>query len=257
MELVADTLMAQDVVKPTLAWAVFFASVYFTSRLVSPALFAHVKGMNASDRSYWAASVVSTVNGAITAPLAWKAALHGADVGFDVTNSWSVTACNVMLGYTTWDSMLLIWHRNEWKGLGMYFVHHFGALSSWGAGAFSGLGHNLVVPVLYLEATAPFTNLRWVLSAAGLKDTTLYIVNGFMMFLSFFILRICFNWWLFLQRVWVQRDTFGELPLWFRFIVLTLFPVNLMLQMMWFQKICKGIFALLFGSGSKSSKKAK
>ena len=44
----------------------------------------------------------------------------------------------------------------------------------------------IAIPVQLFEATQPFTNGRWFLHTAGYKDTTLYLVNGAMMFISFF-----------------------------------------------------------------------
>ena len=121
----------------------------------------------------------------------------------------------------------------------------------------SGYSQSLTVCVLFLEATGPFVNARWFLSAHGYKASALYLANGVVMFVLFFALRVVFNWWLAITRFVFQWDAFvGEQP---RYIVaadLLFFPINLFLQLLWFQKIVKGILALL-GGGAASKSKAK
>merc|ERR1711871_1930270 len=133
---------------------------------------------------------------------------------------------------------------NEWNGFGMYTVHHVASLLSWGIAGATGLLHNVLVPILLLEATGPFTNMRWCLHTAGYKETKTYIVNGVMMFLSFFVLRVVFNWWLWFQRVVMQHEEVMVLPPYIKFLTWCLFPVNLVLQLLWFQKILNGVLAL-------------
>ena len=93
----------------------------------------------------------------------------------------------------------------EWGGFGMYAVHHTATLLGWGTAAVTGFCHNLAIPAQLFEATGPFTNLRWFLSAAGLKSTKLYLANGVAMFLSFLVLRVVFNIWLCVVRFGTRR----------------------------------------------------
>ena len=86
----------------------------------------------------------------------------------------------------------------------LYAVHHAGSILAWGLCAVSGYAHVIAVPALLFEATAPFVNGRYFLATAGLKESLLYRVNGVLMFLSFFVVRIVFNWWLYLSRFWWQ-----------------------------------------------------
>ena len=157
-----------------------------------------------------------------------------------------------------WRLLPLLYHRKDWSGVKMYLVHHVASLATWGTAAASGYVHNTVVPVLLLEFTGPFVNARWFLSTAGYKDTTLYLVNGVFMFLSFFTLRVVFNWWLFLTRFVLHWDEFSLTPLYIRVECLVLFPINLCLQLLWFQKILMGVLALLRGgkAGKAEAKKA-
>ena len=116
---------------------------------------------------------------------------------------------------------------------------------SWGVAASTGYAHSVAVPVLLLEITGPFTNMRWFLHTAGLKDTTLYLVNGVCMTISFFMLRVVFNWWLFITRFISQREAYLMQPIWIRYFYYFLFPTNLALQLLRFKKIIDGVLNLL------------
>ena len=88
----------------------------------------------------------------------------------------------------------------------------------------------------------------WFLATAGLKDTKLYVLNGVMMFLSFFVLRIVLNTYQFFLRFFWQYGLFAAaIPPWMRLLCYPLYMINLSLQFMWFSKIYKGIKAVLFG----------
>ena len=97
--------------------------------------------------------------------------------------------------------------------------------------------------------------MRWFLHTAGLKDTKLYLVNGIIMTVSFFVLRVVFNWWLFVTRFIIQREAFLLQPAWMRWFYYFLFPTNLALQLLWFKKIMDGVLKLLGGGGSGAKAK--
>ena len=43
-----------------------------------------------------------------------------------------------LLGYTAWDTLPLLYYRNEWSGIGMYIIHHTATLLGWGTAAITG-----------------------------------------------------------------------------------------------------------------------
>ena len=240
---------AEDIALACLPWAAFYGIVFGASRVLGPALFAHCRNLDAPGRSYWAESVVSTVNSLVLTPMAWRASeetdLLNLATSFSAATPLTTLCCVAMCGYTAWDTLLVVRYRREWSGFGMYAVHHAGSILAWGLCAVTGYAHVIAVPALLMEATGPFVNLRYFLSTAGLKEGKLYLVNGVLMFFSFLVTRVIFNWWLYLSRFWWQRELMWQLP---PAIVLSfnlLFPVNLLLQMMWFAKITKGVLAVL------------
>ena len=60
-----------------------------------------------------------------------------------------------------------------------------------------GLGHCFLALTLTLTLTLALT-------LTLTQESLLYRVNGVLMFLSFFVVRIVFNWWLYLSRFWWQ-----------------------------------------------------
>ena len=242
-------------------WIAFYATLFFAARALGPRLFSTCAKMTPADQSYWAASVASVVNCLVLVPMAAAASvglpLLSRDAPFTINSPLSTSCCCAMVGYTVYDLAPLLYHRAEWGGVGMYLVHHVCTVLSWGITAASGYSHALSVPVLFLETTGPFVNARWFLSQHGYKDTKLYVANGIAMFLAFFALRVVFNWGLAIARFWLQYDAFfGTQPTYVIASILLFYPINLVLQLMWFQKILKGILALLLSGGGSKKKKA-
>ena len=247
------------VVRGSAPWAALYATLFFGARALGPRAFATCARMKPADRSYWAASVASVVNCLVLVPMAAAASralpLLSPSAPFTINSPLSTRACVAMVGYTAYDLGPLLYHRAEWGGVGMYLVHHVCTVLSWGITAASGYSHALSVPVLFLEATGPFVNARWFLSQHGYKDTALYLANGVAMFVLFFALRVVFNWGLAITRFWLQWDAFfGTQPTYVIASILLFYPINLLLQLMWFQKILKGILALLRGGSSQKKK---
>jgi len=245
------------VVMASLPWTVMYASIFFASRLFGPAMIPHVAKLKEADLSYWAITMCSMVNSFVLTPLGYRACKESgywnADAPFTVSSQLGWTCCVALCGYTLWDSIILIYYRKEWTGINMYIMHHIGVFAAWGTAAATGLVLNIVVPICVLEATGPFVNLRWLLSTAGLKDSKLYIYNGAVMFVSYFLLRVVFNTWLCFTRLWVQRDALFQLPMGIYTLTIACVPANLGVQYLWFSMILKGIIKLLFGKKDKKA----
>ena len=247
-----------DCARSVLPWAAFYAGIFAFSRLLSPKIFLHVHALSESNRSYWAASIVSTANALVLVPMASmacsEAGLLAVDASFTVTTPLSTTCCHAMLGYIAWDTLPLLWYARKWSGSGVYLLHHAGSLAGWGTAVMTGVGHNMALPMQLLEVTAPFTNLRWFLATAGMKNTKLYIANGVAMFLSFLAARIIFILWLYVVRFGIQHDSFRKMPGWLQADAVIVFTLNLVLQFTWFSKISKAIRVLLIAPPKSSGK---
>jgi len=229
----------------TIPWLLYYSLTYFIAGVVGPKLFSYCAKKEGADLSLWKAYANSMLNAIFITPLAWQTGMHKTDIGFREVSPLSTLCCHSFLGYIIWDWILLIRYRKEWKNMSLYHLHHAAVVLGWGASVITGFGHNTVVPALLLEGTGPFTNGRWFLSQSGYKDSTLYLVNSICMFLSFFILRVVFNFFLCIQRLIIQREEFSTASVPLQILLICLYVVNLMLQLHWFKKILSGAIALL------------
>lgn len=105
-----------------------------------------------------------------------------------------------------------------------------------------GQGDCLLGTSFLVEASTPFVSFRVILSHLGLKDSTMYVVNGVFMLISFFLCRVSIFPILY---VWYSRlagiSSLLSTPLWVHLAVAGLwFP-----QLLWFCKMVKGSIKLI------------
>ena len=116
-----------------------------------------------------------------------------------------------------------------------------------------GYGSGLVIPCVIVEATAPFVNGRWFLDKIGWRSSTLYIINGAMITILWFLLRIVFMGWFLFQYVYVKWDELmGYNDISHVIVVLSGFVGGYGLQVIWFQKIVSGMMKILSTTKPKS-----
>jgi hypothetical protein len=213
-----DTLLGYAQVLPGVATQVApyfagYAALFLSAWILGPRLFPSCAALDDPGRGYWSSSAMSMVNGFILSYMCLtecaSSGIHlTSDFHFTTPSSYRIVHC--LLGYILVDLCALLKWRKAWKPW-VYFLHH--GLAIWGYVACSahGICHNCAVPVVLAEGTAPFANGRWFLSTAKLKQTTLYNVNGVMILVSWFFLRVYLLGWLGWQRLHVQSDTFFAL----------------------------------------------
>jgi len=109
----------------------------------------------------------------------------------------------------------------------------------------NGLGDCLIGAVLLMEASTPFVSARVILVYFGMKETTLYVINGLLMLVTFFLCRVVLLPSLYM---WYSASTgLGVMP------SLMVMPahchiatISLWLpQLVWFNKMVKGSIKLL------------
>jgi hypothetical protein len=175
-----------------------------------------------------------------------------------LTTTASVQCCDIFLGYLMADSVNLLWYLKSWPGSGAYVWHHGSALLCWGVMRVRGHVHMNAVGLLLCEGTAPFVNGRWFLATLNMKDGLLYMINGVILVLSFFLLRVVLMGWVFLRTLVVLRTPFLALPTSSQLIVVFGVCVGYPLQLVWFKKLAVGCYKVLRGKGESegSAKKA-
>ena len=212
------------------------------------------KNLADADVAYWASSCVSTLHSLIIVPLAYLA-MEPLWFATDLiaTTDASHRAIDIFIGYIIQDSLPLLWYRQQWSGSGIYICHHAASYICWSLMGVRGHGHAVAVGLLLVEATAPFVNGRYFLSMLDRRDGLLYVINGVLMAVSFFLLRIVFMGWLLFRNIIYLNAAFLALPASTVTVVVVGVGVGYPMQWLWFSKICSGLLKVL-KSASKAPK---
>eukprot|EP00466_Bigelowiella_natans_P009045 jgi/Bigna1/37808/e_gw1.22.118.1 len=200
-------------------------------------------------KSYWAASIVSTLHGFAITYWAFCAICEGnlwTSEDFFAHTPATTACCHVLLGYIFSDLLLALYYGAQWPGNVANVIHHTITVYSFGDMCTNKFAHGMAVMVMLLEATTPFINFRWFLSELGMKDShpKLYLVNGLIMTIGWFILRICFCAWIGL-RILMMRDQVKELGHLQLGTCIVTYGVGYGLQVFWFNKIMRGAMKIL------------
>jgi len=96
------------------------------------------------------------------------------------------------------------------------------------------------------EFTTPFVNQRWFLEILGWKETGLYSVAGFLMWLSWSLVRIPLVP-LTGYLLYINISKFGEAPIIIPFVCVFNYIMISILNSYWYYLISKGLIRVLFG----------
>lgn len=226
-----------------LIWHVCFWVCVLVAKLWSPTY----NKLDRPMKSYWAASMVSNVHAIY---ICWQCTLAAREL--DIFNShdfWHATprssaAFAAFLGYLASDLMLTLFYTSKWSGYIANIIHHTIGLVCWYQLLVGGYGHMFGVSGILLEVTTPFINQRFFMDKAGQKNTTLYVINGAIVTILWFLIRICFFTWVGFRVFMFRSDLFTLRAYQVATVVLS-FVGAFALQIFWFSKIVKGILKVL------------
>ena len=167
-------------------------------------------------------------------------------------NYYQVKLLAFFLGYMFYDVTLLLIFMNQFPaGILETLLHHlfsvYGATVGIVCGRFLGV---LCAVTLLTEFSTPFVNIRWALYFHKKTDTTAYMINGWIMTVSFFLCRIVYNFYLifylcypgWMELDWSQDSNFFKFLL--AFSTLT-YPCLYLLNIYWFTLMIKGAIKLM------------
>jgi hypothetical protein len=109
---------------------------------------------------------------------------------------------------------------------------------------------------MFTEATTPFINLRWFFDVSGMKSSPLYLINGLIMFVGWYTIRICMQYWMaynFNYEVYFVVPHIIN-PFVKLIFIPTLQPLALGLNTYWGYKIGKGFMRAIFPSQKPKQK---
>ena len=143
---------------------------------------------------------------------------------------------NFSIGFLAFDFLMMLIYRHEFEW--NFVVHHFVSIVAFYCCSTRGVFPYIALFRLTSEGSTPFLNLRWFLLTLNKKTSKLYLYNGVLLVLSFFIVRICTifpNWYTFFSLI--DTHEFHSIELKFKFVcVLSCVPLDA-LNLFWFSKI--------------------
>jgi hypothetical protein len=108
----------------------------------------------------------------------------------------------------------------------------------------SGGSQGIVLLMVATEASTPFVNMRWFLHESGMKEGSLYLINGLLMILVFFVCRIVPTPFIFYKFIVQWNDMVSQnFPVVFATILLPIMITTL--NYYWFYKMISGLISVL------------
>ena len=206
-----------------------------------------------SECDYWDASAVSSVHGVLVSTCGFYVLWTEEDMftkGYSYESPMTLLCVKIIVGYLLSDLFLGLTHL-DWPGTSMILFHHMLGIFSMTYTAVYHYGMGIIVCLVTLEATSPFVNFRWFFDKSGLRHSapTLYLVNGAMITISWFLLRICFYGWAiyyYIFVLWSELLSYNNHL--HTFVVVFGIAGGYVLQVVWFKKIFAGMMKALSAS---------
>ena len=230
----------------------YFALAFAASRaltpLIAPVTYARL-GKTRGQCSYWDESVASAANG-LMAPVLAAVALWRAPSLMTSPDAFLCTpdSCRTVIYFMSWivyDLLVMLWHIRDWPHTGAMMVHHVSAIAAWALYLEGGYGHAINLVGLLCELTGPTMNMRYFLSEAEMKSSTLYMVNGLAFVLVWLAVRILFAIPAGIFIIYNQHSSLLALPLWRHVCFALFFLVGCCLNCFWGQKLLVGALKIL------------
>ena len=228
-------------------WFCYWQALYLFLRFFfNPRMFATYKTLDSSAKSYWTASMISSIMAVVVVCMASQTFYElDAANDFFTRSETSTKTIYIFVGYLMCDLVLSIIYMSAWPRWQVILLHHIVGLASMCVVVSSTFGHGMAMRMMATEITAPFVNQIYFFTTSGMKASRLYTVNGIIVVLLYFPFRILNMTWI-AWRCYVMRDQLSRVPLLSLNIVAWSFVVTFVLQILWFHKIAQGALKLLY-----------
>jgi len=234
-----------------------FQGIYWTSKVTANRFSGKYRSLTPYDQNQWAQFVCSFVKGSVVCatiyPIVWKNWPKIFDVeSFDggIKGSGTELPLYVFLGYALSDTSSVLSHFDRSKGDTSMLIHHIITAGGWIYLLTLDFGRDLACIACMVEFTTPLLALRWFMALYDLKPHRLYVANG---------LLILVAWWVF--RVFLYIGFFGyklcfimQLNMPRDVPVVIAWAVGSALQLLWAYKLTIGFFEVMKEIGKKKKK---
>eukprot|EP00439_Symbiodinium_sp_Y106_P074878 s466_g14.t1 len=235
---------------PTLASAACWQASFWLARVAAPHWLPHFGCLDSAkgEKAYWAASFTGLLHAVVLVVLCVMALLDKPDLlsstDFFQETDMTQLCCQVFMGYILQDLFLSIYFGSAWPGWQTNLIHHVLVLVVWWQLTAGRYAQGPATVAMLCEFSTPFVAMRWFLDRAGMKSSTLYIVNGMTMLISFLIFRVILYSYM-LVRIYHMQDGFLRIPVLNRCLFLLGYFGGAALQYFWFFKIARGAYKTL------------
>lgn len=227
-------------------WFLFWQALYLFLRFyVNPRLFSTYKTLDSSAKSYWTASMISSIMAVVVCCMASQT-FNELDAANDFFTKSATTTKTIyiFLGYLMCDLVLSIIYMASWPRWQVILLHHIVGLVSMCTIVTSTFGHGMAMCMMATEITAPFVNQIYFFTTSGMKASPLYTVNGIIVVLLYFPFRILNMLWI-AWRCYAMRDQLIRIPILSLHVIVWSWVIIYVLQVIWFRKIVQGALKLL------------
>jgi len=231
----------------SLLWSLASFCLYDTTKVITPLYFKGYHKLTKSEQIEWNNRSFSTAH-AILVSVVSIYLLFFSDIFRDNAQDGPVTLRNslfstfilgVSMGYFLSDLGMILWLYPALGGK-EYVLHHLLSMSAIALSIFSGQAQIYIYMVLLSESTTPEINLRWYLDTAGLKKSTVYVMNGVALFLVWLVARVILFIYLFIH-IYIHYDEVKLIiPAGFYSLFITP-PLLSLMNIYWFGRIIKGL----------------
>ena len=245
-----------------LGWRILYETIKF----LMPILFSKtwhyipeskVKGEEKQD--YFVACCVSTTHAVVVTIYGIHIALNSNILSLKTFDDHSDEALNlgcIFAGYLVHDTVLVLTYAGIWSDTLIMCLHHGSAIYCAIYLMYNDFGHVFIVVTAIMEISTPFADIRWILDCLELKSNPVYLINGVIFTLLWFIVRICFFGWTgWKYIIYELRPLLLEMDSTSFHTVQGGYIVGYGLQVYWFYLIFKGLMKAMGKLDSKGNKK--
>jgi len=239
-------------------YAILWHALFWVCYFAAPVLFVSVASLNEKkgEHGYWAASMTSTIHAILIFFLAVVALYQDTSLvtsdDFFVSTPLSLLTCRIFTGYTLADLCVSLYFNARWGGWIPNVCHHVCTFIAWygmGAGSYA-QGCSLLL--IMCEITTPFVNQRWFFDKSGMKGGKVFVINGVLMLVFWFIFRIV-GYFSVGFRIYAQRQGLITIPTVEMILFLFCYVAGAGLMVLWFQKIVAGALKTVRGAKARTA----
>eukprot|EP00297_Palpitomonas_bilix_P025673 CAMPEP_0113909914 /NCGR_PEP_ID=MMETSP0780_2-20120614/27168_1 /TAXON_ID=652834 /ORGANISM="Palpitomonas bilix" /LENGTH=235 /DNA_ID=CAMNT_0000905879 /DNA_START=228 /DNA_END=935 /DNA_ORIENTATION=+ /assembly_acc=CAM_ASM_000599 len=215
---------------------------YFVSHL-----FPSFVKLKEAEKSDWSTRVGSNVHAAIAVFLAGRELLTNKEMNEDFfhVSPWAIITIIIMTGYFVNDMIIVLYWNKAWGDFLPMVLHHAVGITLFPLLIWYRCAFALYCYAAITESTTPFINARWYLSSMGYKNSIVYTINGLLIALSWFIVRILGVVYMFFVAYNTYWNDLWSLPLPLSLYICFGYGVAGFLNVLWFSKIMKGVMKVL------------